>query len=43
MQTWLEAELAGGDSKFKRLPHGVLGCRTKPAGVCLPDPTAALA
>ena len=47
LQTYLEAELAGGkgktNSKSKRLPHGVLGYRTKPAGVCLTDPAAALA
>jgi len=43
LQTWLEAELAGGKGKSKRLPHGVLGYRTKPAGVCLTDPAAALA
>ena len=43
LQTWLEAELQGGKGKSKRLPHGVLGYRTKPAGVCLTDPAAALA
>ena len=43
LQTWLEAELAGGKGKSKRLPHGVIGYRTKPAGVCLTDPAAALA
>jgi len=43
LQTWLEAELAGGKGKSKRLPHGVLGYRMKPAGVCLTDPAAALA
>ena len=45
IQTYLQAELAGskGNSKSKRLPHGVLGYRMKPAGVCLTDPAAALA
>ena len=43
LQTWLEAELQGGKGKSKRLPHGVIGYRTKPAGVCLTDPAAALA
>ena len=43
LQTWLRAELAGGKSKRKRLLHGVLGYRTKPAGVCVTNPVAALA
>lgn len=43
LQTWLEAELAGGKNKSKRLPHGVLGYRTKPAGVSVTDPAALLA
>ncbi len=47
LQTWLRAELekeklAGGKSKSKRLFHGVLGLRTKPAGVSVTDPAAAL-
>lgn len=43
LQTWLEAELAGGKGKSKRLPHGVIGYRTKPAGVQVTDPAALLA
>ena len=43
IQTYLQAELQGGRNKSKRLPHGVIGYRTKPAGVCLTDPAAALA
>lgn len=43
LQTWLEAQLQGGKGKSKRLPHGVIGYRTKPAGVRLTDPAAALA
>lgn len=45
LQTWLEAELAGGkgNTKSKRLPHGVIGYRTKPAGVQVTDPGALLA
>ena len=43
LQTYLQAELQGGKSKSKRLPHGVLGYRTRPAGVSLTDPAAALA
>ena len=45
IQTYLRAELAGskGSGKSKRLPHGVIGYRTKPAGVCVTDPAAALA
>ena len=41
MQTYLQAELAGGRDKSKRLPHGMIGYRTKPTGVCLTDPAAA--
>ena len=43
LQTWLEAELQGGKGKSKRLPHGVIGYRTKPAGVQVTDPAALLA
>ena len=43
LQTWLEGELQGGKGKSKRLPHGVLGYRTKPAGVSVTDPAALLA
>ena len=43
LQTWLRAETADGKAKSKRLPHGVLGYRTKPAGVCVTDSGAALA
>ena len=43
LQTWLEAELAGGKGKSKRLPHGVIGYRTKLAGVQVTDPAALLA
>ena len=42
LQTWLEGELQGGKGKSKRLPHGVLGYRTRPAGVSVTDPAAAL-
>lgn len=43
LQTYLEAELAGGKGKSKRLPHGVIGYRTRPAGVQVTDPAALLA
>ena len=49
LQTWLEAQLAAGagntksPAKSKRLPHGVLGYRTKPAGVQVTDAGALLA
>ena len=43
LQTWLEADIAGGKGKSKRLPHGVIGYRTKPAGVQVTDPAALLA
>ncbi|MGI4788797.1 MAG: hypothetical protein ACRYFS_08100 [Janthinobacterium lividum] len=42
LQTWLRAELAGTAKKSKRLFHGVLGYRQKPAGVSVTDPAAAL-
>jgi hypothetical protein len=42
LQTWLRAELAGSTKKSKRLFHGVLGYRQKPAGVSVTDPAAAL-
>ena len=41
LQTWLRAETEGGKRKSKTLPHGVLGYRTKPAGVNITDATAA--
>lgn len=43
LQTYLQAELAGGKNKSKRLPHGVIGYRTRPAGVQVTDPAALLA
>ena len=43
LQTWLRAELTGGKRRSVRLLHGVLGYRTKPAGVSVTDPAAALA
>lgn len=42
IQTWLNAELAGGKKKSKRLYHGVIGYRTRPAGVSFTNPAAAL-
>ena len=42
LQTWLRAEIASGKQKTKRLLHGVLGYRTKPAAVSVTDPAAAL-
>ncbi len=42
IQHWLEGQLAEGNAKSKRLPHGVVGYRTKPAGVHVTDPAAAL-
>lgn len=47
LQTFLRAELAGGKNKdlkrkSVRLYNGVLGLRTKPAGVSVTDPVAAL-
>lgn len=43
LQTYLRAELGDGSSKSRRLPHGVIGYRTKPAGIAITDPGAALA
>ena len=43
LQAYLRAELADGKSRSKRLPHGVIGYRTKPAGISVTDPGAALA
>jgi hypothetical protein len=43
LQLWLKAELAGSDRKSKRLFHGVIGYRTRPAGAVVTDPAAALA
>ena len=46
IQHWLNAELleAGkGAAKSKRLPHGLVGYRTRPAGVAVTDPAAARA
>ena len=42
LQSWLRAELEGGKKKSVRLYHGVVGYRTKPAGVTVTDPAAAL-
>lgn len=42
LQAWLTGELAGGTRKSKRLYNGVLGFRTKPAGVSVVNPAAAL-
>jgi hypothetical protein len=43
IQTWLRAEIDGGKKKSVRLYHGIVGLRTKPAGVSITDPAAALA
>lgn len=43
LQTWLRGELADGKRKSVRLLHGVIGLRTKPAGVNVTNPAAALA
>jgi len=43
LQTYLQAETEGGKKKSVRLFHGVLGYRTKPAGVQVTDPGAVLA
>ena len=43
LQTWARGEIEGGHRKSVRLPNGVLGYRTKPAGVNVTDPAAALA
>ena len=44
LQTYLQGELEGGkvSIRSKRLPHGVVGYRTKPASVCVTDAGAAL-
>jgi len=42
IQAWLKAELDGGKRKSIRLFHGVIGYRTRPAGVSVTDPAAAL-
>lgn len=42
LQTFLQAQTEGGKKKSVRLPHGVVGYRTKPSGVCITDPAAAL-
>ena len=42
LQRFLATETDGGKRKSVRLYHGVLGYRTKPAGVCVTDPGAAL-
>ena len=43
LQAYVRAELAGGKKRSVRLYHGQLGFRTKPAGVCVTNPAAALA
>jgi len=43
IQTYLQAQTEGGKKKSVRLPHGVIGYRTKPAGVQVTDPAALLA
>lgn len=45
IQTWLNAELAGSKSgkKSKRLYHGVVGYRIRPASVTVTNPIAVLA
>ena len=42
LQAWLRAEIDGGKKKSVRLYHGVVGLRTKPAGVHVTDAAAAL-
>lgn len=42
LEAFARQELASGKKKSIRLYHGVLGYRTKPAGVCVTDPAAAL-
>ena len=37
LQAWLRNELAGGTRKSKRLFHGVLGFRAKPAAAVITD------
>ena len=41
LQTWLRAELIGGTKKSKRLFHGVVGYRQKPASVSITNDAAA--
>ncbi len=43
LQAYVRAELEGGKKKSIRLYNGQIGFRTKPAGVCLTNPAAALA
>ena len=43
LQTWLRAELAGGNKKSVRLYNGTLGYRQKPAGVSIMNEAAAIA
>ena len=43
LQAFARQELGDGKRKSLRLFHGVIGYRTKPAGVCVTDPAAALA
>ncbi len=43
LQTFLRTETDGGKRKSIRLFHGVIGYRTRPAGVSVTDPAAALA
>ena len=42
IQTWLNGELKDGHKKSKRLYHGVVGYRTRPAGVSVTNPAAAM-
>ncbi len=42
IQHFLEAQTEGGKKKSIRLPHGVIGYRTRPAGLSVTDPAAAL-
>lgn len=42
IQTWLRGEIEGGKRRSVRLFHGVVGYRTKPAGVSVTDQAAAL-
>ena len=42
LQAWLRAELGGGAKKSRRLSNGVIGYRTRPVGVTVHDPAAAL-
>ena len=43
LQHFLRGQIEGGKRKSIRLFNGALGYRTKPAGVCVTDPAAALA